>query len=128
LVDVANGDPRDPPAFEQQIRDLYAAFNRRDSSYVTRRMSPDVTWPRAFKGGVVHGPEAVRAYWEAQWKEIDPHVEPVGIERGGDGRYDVKVHQVVKALAGSVISDAIVHHAYTFDGSTIVSMEIPPGE
>jgi ketosteroid isomerase-like protein len=115
-----------PPEFEQQIRDLYAAFNRRDSSYVTDRMSPDVTWPRAFKGGVVRGPEAVRAYWEAQWKEIDPHVEPVGIERGEDGRYDVEVHQVVKDLAGSVIADSVVHHVYTFDGSTIVRMELPP--
>ena len=45
----------DDHLFDQQIRDLYAAFNRRDSSYVTHRMSPDVTWPRAFKGGVVHG-------------------------------------------------------------------------
>jgi hypothetical protein len=31
---------------------------------------------------------------------------------------------VVKDLAGSVIADATVHHIYTFDGPTIVSMEI----
>src|SRR4029077_9363497 len=90
--------PVTDPTSEQLIRDLYAAFNRRDSTYVTDRMSPDVTWPRAFKGGVVHGPEAVRDYWEAQGTEIDPHVEPVGIERDDNGRYDVEVHQVVKDL------------------------------
>jgi ketosteroid isomerase-like protein len=123
-----NGDPVTDPTTEQQIRDLYAAFNRRDSSYVTDRMSPDVTWPRAFKGGVVQGPEAVRAYWEAQWTEIDPHVEPVAIEQDEDGRYDVEVHQVVKDLAGAVIADSTVHHIYTFDGQAIVSMEIPTGE
>ncbi|MES2642891.1 MAG: nuclear transport factor 2 family protein [Myxococcota bacterium] len=109
---------------KQQIRALYAAFNRRDSSYVTDRMSPDVTWPRAFKGGVVRGPEAVRAYWEAQWAEIDPHVEPLRIERDEDGRYDVEVHQVVKDLAGTVIADSTVHHVYTFDGPVIVGMQI----
>jgi ketosteroid isomerase-like protein len=114
----------DEHVFDQQIRDLYAAFNRRDSSYVTDRMSPDVTWPRAFKGGVVQGPDAVRAYWEDQWREIDPHVEPVEIERRADGRYDVEVHQVVRDLSGAVLADVIVHHVYTFDGSEIVSMEI----
>ena len=107
-----------------QIRDLYAAFNRRDSSYVTDRMSPDVTWPRAFKGGVVRGPEAVRVYWEEQWREIDPHVEQVGIERLDDGRYDVEVHQVVRDLEGAVLADVTVHHVYTFDGPAIASMEI----
>ena len=110
--------------FEQQIRDLYEAFNRRDSSYVTDRMSPNVTWPRAFKGGVVHGPDAVRAYWDDQWREIDPHVEPVDIERLADGRYDVEVHQVVRDLNGAVIADVTVHHVYTFDGAKIASMEI----
>jgi ketosteroid isomerase-like protein len=116
------------PTFAQQIRDLYAAFNRRDSAYVTDRMSPDVTWPRAFKGGVVQGPEAVRLYWEAQWSEIDPHVEPVAINECDDGRYDVEVHQVVKDLAGSVIADSTVHHVYTFDGPAIVSMELQQGD
>ena len=116
------------PTSEQQIRDLYAAFNRRDSSYVTDRMSPDVTWPRAFKGGVVQGPEAVRAYWEVQWTEIDPHVEPIAVEEDDHGRFNVEVHQVVKDLAGSVIADSTVHHIYTFDGPMIVSMEIASGE
>jgi len=116
------------PAFAQQIRDLYAAFNRRDSSYVTDRMSPHVTWPRAFQGGVVHGPEAVRAYWESQWTEIDPNVEPVSIQRADDGRFDVEVHQVVRDLEGSVIDDSVVRHVYRFDGPVIVSMEIPAAE
>ncbi|MCW2923053.1 MAG: hypothetical protein JWM98_457 [Thermoleophilia bacterium] len=110
----------------EQIHALYAAFNRRDSPYATERMSPDVTWPRAFKGGVVRGPDAVRAYWEEQWAEIDPHVLPTGIDRAADGRFVVQVHQVVKDLAGAVLDDATVEHVYTFDGDTIVAMEIQP--
>ena len=108
----------------QRIHDLYSAFNRRDSSFVISRMSPEVTWPRAFKGGQVRGQEAVRSYWEEQWKEIDPRVDPISIEQREDGRFDVEVHQVVRDVAGDVIADSIVHHVYRFDGPLIVSMEI----
>ncbi|MDQ8043705.1 MAG: nuclear transport factor 2 family protein [Solirubrobacteraceae bacterium] len=112
-------------AMTSRIHDLYAAFNRRDSSFVIDQMAPDVTWPRAFKGGHVEGGDAVRAYWEDQWQEIDPTVEPVSIEPLGDGRFDVEVHQVVKDLDGTVIADSIVHHVYTFDGELIASMDLP---
>lgn len=106
------------------IHDLYDAFNRRDSAFVTERMAPDVTWPRAFKGGVVRGPDAVSAYWEHQWQEIDPRVDPVATHDRDDGRVDVEVHQVVRDLSGGVIADSIVHHIYAFDGDAIASMEI----
>ena len=112
------------PVADQEIRDLYDAFNRRDASFVTDRMAADVTWPRAFKGGVAHGPEAVRAYWEEQWQEIDPHVEPIAIARHGDDTFDVEVHQVVRDLAGAVIADSTVHHIYRFDDGKIASMEV----
>jgi hypothetical protein len=123
-----NGEIMNAPTSEQQIRDLHSAFNRRDSSYVTARMSSEVTWPRAFEGGTVQGPDAVRAYWEKQWADIDPHVEPIGIARRKDGRYDVEVHQLVKDLGGAVIADTTVHHIYSFDGASIVSMEISADE
>jgi ketosteroid isomerase-like protein len=107
-----------------QIHDLYAAFNRRDSAFVTEQMTNDVTWPKAFKGGFAQGPDAVSAYWREQWTEIDPTVDPVGIHVLEDGRVDVEVHQVVKDLEGTVIADSIVHHVYTFEGSKIASMAI----
>ncbi len=109
----------------REIHDLYDAFNRRDSAFVTERMASNVSWPRAFKGGVAEGPEAVRSYWREQWLEIDPHVEPVRIEQLDDGRVDVEVHQVVKNLDGNVIADAVVHHLYSFDEHhAITRMEI----
>jgi ketosteroid isomerase-like protein len=112
------------PEVVKEIHDLYDAFNRRDSSFVTRRMAADVTWPRAFKGGVAHGPDEVSAYWKAQWQEIDPHVEPVTVAQRDDGRVDVEVHQVVRNLDGEVIADSVVHHLYTFADHAITSMEI----
>jgi hypothetical protein len=109
---------------DQRIDALYSAFNRRDSSFVIEQMSPDVTWPMAFKDGHVRGGDAVRSYREAQWQEIDPSVEPVNIRHLPDGRLDVEVHQVVKDLAGAVIADTTVHHIYAFVGPLIASMSI----
>src|SRR3546814_11112882 len=74
------GLPRmtDPSSQEiQLLRAAYAAFNARDIDAALALMTPDVAWPRAFKGGFVRGHEEVRAYWTEQWSEIDPHVEPV---------------------------------------------------
>ena len=59
------------------LRAAYAAFNARDTDAALALMTPDVAWPRAFKGGFVRGHEQVRAYWREQWSEIDPHVEPM---------------------------------------------------
>lgn len=59
------------------LRAAYAAFNARDIDAALALMSPDVVWPKAFKGGFVRGSEEVRAYWTEQWSEINPHVEPV---------------------------------------------------
>ncbi|MEE4211414.1 MAG: nuclear transport factor 2 family protein, partial [Parvularcula sp.] len=53
------------------LRAAYAAFNARDIDGALLLMTKDVKWPRAFKGGFVHGPEAIRAYWTEQWNEID---------------------------------------------------------
>lgn len=78
----------------------------------------------AFKGGFVRGPEEVRAYWTAQWKEIDPRVDPVGFLRESDGRILVDVHQVVRDLAGTIIADVHVGHRFTFAGGLIQAMEV----
>jgi ketosteroid isomerase-like protein len=66
------------PASEiELLRTAYAAFNTRDINAALTLMTPDVAWPRAFKGGFVRGHEEVRAYWTEQWSEIDPSVEPI---------------------------------------------------
>ena len=59
------------------LRSAYAAFNARDIAAALKLMTPDVSWPRAFKGGFVRGHEEVTAYWTEQWSEINPNVEPV---------------------------------------------------
>ena len=68
------------------LRAAYAAFNARDIDTALALMTPDVAWPRAFKGGFVRGHEEVRAYWREQWSEIDPHVEPMAFHSEGPSR------------------------------------------
>jgi hypothetical protein len=108
------------------LRAAYAAFNARDIDAALALMTADVAWPRAFKGGFVRGPQAVRAYWTEQWTEVDPHVEPVAFHPEGDGRLLVEVHQVVRDLAGGVLADERVGHRFTFGRGLIQGMEVCP--
>lgn len=114
-----------PPTSDiERIRAAYAAFNARDIGAALALMAPDVTWPRAFKGGFVHGPQAVGAYWAEQWGEIDPHVEPVSFHPEAAGRIVVEVHQVVRDPAGDVLADERVGHRFTLKDGLIQRMEV----
>jgi hypothetical protein len=108
------------------LRAAYAAFNARDIDAALALMTPDVTWPRAFKGGFVQGPEEIRAYWTEQWSEIDPHVDPVAFHPENVDRILVDVHQVVRDIVGTVIADEHVGHRFTIDHGLIQKMEVYP--
>ena len=108
------------------LRAAYAAFNARDIDVALALMSEDVTWPKAFKGGFVRGPEEVRAYWKEQWREINPHVEPVAFHPQGAGQVLVDVHQVVRNLAGAVLADEHVGHLFSIEQGLIRAMEVRP--
>jgi ketosteroid isomerase-like protein len=112
------------PEHEDLLRRAYAAFNARDIDAVLELMAPDVDWPNGWEGGRVHGRDAVRAYWERQFAEIDGRVEPLAFADAGDGRTAVEVHQVVRTPAGELLSDGRVRHTYTIAGSRITRMEI----
>jgi len=102
----------------------YAAFNARDIDAVLALMTPDVEWPRAWKGGYVRGHDAIRAYWQEQWAEINPHVEPESIVEDADGRIVVRVHTTVRNLEGAVVFDGYVSHTYTLRDGLIVRMDV----
>jgi hypothetical protein len=106
------------------IAEAYSAFNRRDIDGALALMSEDVSWPRASEGGRVVGKEEIRAYWTRQWKEFDPHVEPVQVIDGEGSKTHVKVHQIVKTLGGDVLSDTDVWHVYTIANGLIERMDL----
>jgi hypothetical protein len=103
---------------------VYAAFNARDIDAALATMDADVVWPNGMDGGYVYGRSGVRDYWSRQWAKIDPHVVPIAFETDQRGRIVVRVRQVIRNLAGEVVKDQIVHHAYAIDGGRIKSMEI----
>jgi hypothetical protein len=108
------------------LRAAYAAFNAREIDVALALMTGDVTWPKAFKGGFVCGPEEIRAYWTEQWTEINPHVEPVAFYRKSAGQILVDVHQIVRSLTGAVLADEHVGHQFTIEQGLIRAMEVSP--
>lgn len=116
--------PNQPPPEIDLLSAAYAAFNARDIDAALALMTIDVTWPMAFKGGFVRGPEDIRAYWTEQWSEINPHVEPVAFHSQNAGQVVVDVHQVVRDLAGAVLADVHVGHRFTIKQGLIQGMEV----
>ena len=110
------------------IAEVYAAFNQRNIDGALALMSESVSWPKASEGGRVVGKEEIRAYWSRQWKEFDPHVEPIEVIDRGAGKIDVRVHQLVQSLGGDVLSDSEVWHAYTIADGLIERMDLGGSE
>jgi hypothetical protein len=109
------------------IAEVYSAFNQRNIEGSLAFMSENVSWPKASEGGRVIGKEEIRSYWSRQWKEFDPHVEPIEVIDRGAGKIDVRVHQLVKSLGGDVLSDSEVWHFYTIADGLIERMDIEAG-
>lgn len=112
------------PTSEALLSNLYAAFNRRDIPTLLAAMTPDVSWPNGWEGGVVRGRDQVGAYWRRQWDQLDPVVTPIAFRTEADGRIAVTVHQVVHDKAGATLADHSVTHVYRLDGGLVTDMEI----
>lgn len=118
--------PNQPTSEIELLRTAYVAFNARDADAALALLMPDVTLPRTFKGGFVHGHEEIRAYWTEQWNEINLYDKPVAFYPEEGGRILVDVHQVVRDLAGAILADEHIGHRFTVEHGLIQSMEICP--
>ena len=116
------------PNTQTLIAQAYSAFNRRDIDSALALMSENVSWPKASEGGRVVGKEEIRSYWTRQWKEFDPHVEPLAVIDREGGITDVKVRQLVKSLGGDLLSDSEVWHVYTIANGLIERMDLKGSE
>ena len=116
------------PNTQALLAQAYSAFNHRDIDSVLALMSENVNWPRVSEGGRAVGKEEIRAYWTRQWKEFDPHVEPLEVIDQEGGITKVKVHQLVKSLGGDVLSDSEVWHVYTIANGLIERMDVKERE
>jgi ketosteroid isomerase-like protein len=112
------------PNDTELLEHLYDRFNARDMEAVLATMHRDVTWANGMEGGHVYGHDGVRNYWTRQWAMIDPHVEPAGFSAGADGATNVEVHQTVRDLKGSVMSDKMVGHIFRIEHGLIRRFDI----
>ena len=112
----------------QLLMCAYREFNSRNIDAVLALMHPEVEWANGMEGGHVHGKEAVRAYWTRQFQMLDPHVEPVRVDKIGDGQFLVEAHQVVHDLRGNLLIDTVVYHTYRIHSGLIERMDITQGE
>jgi limonene-1,2-epoxide hydrolase len=123
---AAAAAPENGSAAERRamLEALYSALNARDIEVALDHLAPGVDWPNEETGSRVHGRDAVRAYWQKQWKEIDPTVEPMRINITGDGKAHVFVDQLVRALDGEILQNRQVEHVFEFDGPFISRMTV----
>ena len=103
---------------------MYRAYNERDIEGATEFLAPEVDWPNEATGGHVHGRAAVRQYWEDQWKQSNPRVEPLEIDVDHSGNARVRVHKFVTSLDGAILEDRKLEHVFTFDGAFVAKMII----
>jgi hypothetical protein len=109
---------------EARLRSLYAAFNAREVDVCLAAMTPDVDWANGWEGGREVGRDAVRAYWERQWAEIDSTAEPTAVTERPDGTVEVAVHLVARDKAGNLLNDGQGLHVYEFRGDLVSRMTI----
>lgn len=110
--------------YQPLLGQLYRDFNARQIDAVLAHFHTDVAWPNGWEGGYVTGHDEVRAYWLRQWQQINPTVEPISFEVRPDDQIAVKVHQVIKDLAGQVVSDEQLYHIYRFEDGKVRTMTI----
>src|SRR5262245_49414057 len=110
----------------QMLMDRYRSFNARDSDEVLPHLAPGLERPHRRAGRWEHGREALRRYWNRQWAEIDPRVEPLAIQFDDAGKAHVRVHQLVRSRDGKILDARKVGHVYEFEGPFISRMTIVP--
>jgi ketosteroid isomerase-like protein len=104
------------------LRDAYRLFNAREIDALLQMMIDDVEWPDVANSAVLHGKQAIRSYWQAQFAAADPHVDPLDFIEAGDDLV-VAVDQRIADLESRPLAvPAVVFHRYTFDGDLVRRM------
>ncbi len=105
------------------LRRAYAAYNAQDADGLLALVSDDVDWPDG-AGGRLRGRAELHAYWTEQWTRTRTHDEPLGFEDVDDGRTAVRLHQVVRALDGSVLSTGDFVYLFRIEDGLIRRLDV----
>jgi hypothetical protein len=109
---------------EALLRKSYAAYNARDLPTLLTALAPDVEWEDQFEGVVIHGVEAVGAYWRRQWKELDPIVEFKHFEMDPMGRGVSTLILALRGPDGAILSKGLLRHVYQFENGLVKNMRM----
>src|SRR5580765_6917076 len=108
---------------ESFFRNVYQNFNDRKIELVIDNMTDDVQWANGMDGGYVYGHDGVRQYWVREFGIVNSNVAPLQIDEK-KGVVQIKVHQVVHDLSGSLLADEIVSHFFYLEDGKIARFEI----
>ncbi|CAM3841690.1 nuclear transport factor 2 family protein [Mucilaginibacter galii] len=106
------------------IKHAYAAFNARNIEAILQVMHPKVKWAKAWEGDYANGHEEVSAYWQRQWREINPKVTPIGFHQRENGALEIEVEQLVKDLQGNILFNGKVKHIYMVRDGLLEQMDV----
>jgi hypothetical protein len=109
---------------ESLVRQAYAAFNRRDAAAALSTMRWDVSWADG-EGGMLHGREAVRAHWTAQWNGADVTIEPQRFTSEANDRILVEVRMLIRKRDGSPATERTIKNRFSITDGLIERMDIP---
>jgi hypothetical protein len=105
------------------FHELYQNFNSRKIDLVISQMTKNVRWANGMDGGYVYGHDSVKRYWERQFETISSNVTPVEIKIENN-LIEIKVHQVVHDLKGSLLADEYVYHYFRLLENKIADFDI----
>ena len=110
--------------FEKILRDSYNAFNARDIEATMKGIGPKIEWPNLLDDATVHGREDVAAYFERQWREMNPHFDLRHFEIDDAGKVVLTVIQTVRGTGATPISQGLVRHLYDFEDGLVRRMSM----
>jgi hypothetical protein len=102
----------------------YRLFNDRHVDRLLAMMTDDVEWPDVAHGTILHGKDAIRRYWNAQFAAADPRVAPTRFIEAGDDMVAVVDQRVLDLQGKALAPTTVVFHRYTFAGDLIHRMAV----
>jgi ketosteroid isomerase-like protein len=106
------------------VREVYDRFNDADIPGVLDFLDTDVEMPDVLHGTTLRGTEALREYWEEQFRLVDHSIMASEIVEVGDAVMVVAFHEVYERQGGQPLGRGVAAvHRLTFRGDRIAAIE-----
>lgn len=120
----ASGDAQGSDEQVELVRRAYLLFGERRVDELLAMMTDDVEWPDVANAAVLHGKDAIRPYWEAQFAQADPRVVLLEVLAAGDDLVAVVDQRVLSHDGQVLVPSTVVHHRYTFRDDLVRRMVV----